>query len=144
MLFVKEICVVSVANILTLLTILGGVVASAWTVYSALAQKIDGIVKDHQDKIDAIVKDNDTKIKRVYQRQDEELKLVYDSQKDNITKIEKEFMRVDAHNLSMDHIKEVMEIKSNATIQLFTTRLDNLANNVKELIDRVNSKETNR
>lgn len=123
----------SVANILTLLALLAGVVASAWTVYNALVQKLDDMDKK-----------NDDKIKRIYQRQDEVIKGVTETQKENIEKIEKEFMRVDAHNLSMEHVKEVMEVKSNATIQLFTTRLDNLANNVKELIDRVNHKDNNR
>lgn len=110
----------SIANLLTLLGLLAGVVASAWTVYNALVKKLD-----------AMDTKNDEKIKRVYERQDEK-----------ISQIEKDFMRVDAHNLSMEHIKEVMEIKSNSTIQLFTTRLDNLSNNVKELIDRVNHRDT--
>lgn len=110
-----------VENILTLLALLGGVIAAAWVVFAALVNKLD-----------AMTKDNDQKIKRVYERQDEE-----------IEKIQKEYLRIDVHNLSVEYLKEIQEVKSNATIQLFTTRLDNLAYNVKELIDRINHKENN-
>ena len=94
-------------------------------------------------KIDNLDQTHDGKIKRVYQRQDEEIKDVMDSQKSAVEKIEKEFMRVDAHNLSMEHIKEVMEIKSNATVQLFTSQLADLTRRIAEVIERLNNKEKN-
>lgn len=123
----------SVANLLTLLALLGGVVASAWTVYIQLVKKLDQMSAE-----------NDAKIKRVYTRQDEVVKNIVSSQKESVEKIEKEFMRVDAHNLSMEHIKEIMEIKSNATVQLFTTRLDNLTAKIDEFIKRMENRENGR
>lgn len=109
----------SVANILSLLILLSGVVVGAWAIYSALAKKIDDMEAS-----------TDSKIKRVYERQDEEF-----------DKVQKEYIRIDVHNASIEHIKEIMEIKSNSTILLFNTKLDNLAKAVNELIDRVNKKE---
>ena len=122
----------SVANVLALLTLLAVVIGGMWAMYISICKKIDNLDQTH-----------DGKIKRVYQRQDEEIKDVMDSQKSAVEKIEKEFMRVDAHNLSMEHIKEVMEIKSNATVQLFTSQLADLTRRIAEVIERLNNKEKN-
>ena len=115
----------STANVLTLLILLASIAAMAWGMYQALANKIDDQTKA-----------NDGKIKRVFERQDEELEKVND-------RLDKEYMRIDAHNLSIQHMKEIMEIKQNATIQLFTSQLADLTQRVRELIDRQNKKEGN-
>lgn len=108
----------STANLLALLALLGSVVAAAWIMYAALCKKIDSMEES-----------TDSKIKRVYQRQDEEF-----------DKVQKEYIRIEVHNGSIEHLKEIMEIKSNSTIQLFNTKLEGLTKAVNDLIDRVNKK----
>lgn len=108
----------STANLLALLGLLASVVGAAWIMYIALCKKIDDMEES-----------TDKKIKRVYERQDEEF-----------DKVQKEYIRIEVHNGAIEHLKEIMEIKSNATIQLFNTKLEGLTKAVNDLIDRVNKK----
>lgn len=104
------------ANIISLLILLSGVVTAAWTVYVALAKKIDTMEQA-----------TDARIARVYERLDENKSDVY-----------RNFILKEVHTESQKNQDLLNDQKFLSLLKLFETNLQYLSTEVKSLVERSN------
>lgn len=84
-----------------------------------------------------------SKINRLYERMDEKFK----ESKDEWEKKEREFVRLDVHNITIKHQEEKTDEKFKQIVQVFELKMSQLTDAVKNLVqdekDRLNSHKTN-
>ncbi len=102
-----------------LFVMLGGL----WKIWDSLKNDADKKHKSIQDSITLIAEDNTKRINRIYERMDARQEEYH-----------KEFVRVDVHNLTINHLEQKTDEKFNQTIMMWKLELAQLTKAIDKLV----------
>lgn len=121
--------------IIEVLSFFGAVFIGAFTFIGISNKKIESLREEFDKRLEHQQKNQAAEMKTFIQLQDDKMRRIYERMDERAAEVEKTYVRMDVHNLTIEHMNQKTDDKFNNIVEKFELKLAELTRAVQKLVN---------